>query len=222
MPLIEVDDAVLEALRTNNIKHADASAKLKQAADYEAAFRKLSAGDTAEDFWSLYKKAYPDAYVPQVDAAKPLKDEIAALKEQMAADKKEREEREAAREKETREAAASDTVAKGRTWLRRSKQMDDDGVKAVEAIMQEVGIPSYEVAFNHWKAQQPADAAPVDLPSVHAARSLDWFTPADDAPDHKLLLKDPLAYRAKRTNEILSKVRAGLMDEFGRPINRAA
>lgn len=221
MPLIEVDDTTHAALAQNGIKFADATDRLKKAADMEAAFRDLTNGKNRLAFLKLYKEQYPNAAVPEIDAAAPILSEVAELRKLFEDKEKEREEKEAAREKTAREASAQDTVSKGRTWLRRDRKLDDDGVTEVEKVMQDLGIPNYEVAFNHWKASQPPEPA-TDLPSSYAGRSLDWFRAEADQPDHQLLLKDPLAYRSKRMNEILTKVRAGTMDEFGRTINRAA
>lgn len=205
MPLIEVEDAVLAALRDNGVKFGDKTAASASAAEARAAVDKLLAGPDRLEFLKLYKKTYPDAAVPELDAAKPVLDKVDAIakefSEYKASVEKEKEDRETAR----RERTAHDTVSKGRTWLRQEKKLAQEAVDDVEKLMQEEGIPNYAVAFNHWKASQPPD--PEQLPSSVVNRSLDWFKVSEEQPDHKKMLEDPMGWRRNQIHKILTEER---------------
>lgn len=208
MPLVEIEDDVLKALSTNGIQFKDAGDRVKRATEVEAAWNKLLSGPNRTQMLKAYKEAYPDAVVPELDAAAPITAEVSRVEKKfddwVEAQKKEADER---REK-NREEAANSTVAKGRTWLRADKKLDDEGVTAVEQIMQEHGIPNYEVAFNHWNANRPPDAEP--LPSAYGgARSLDWFKVEEERPDTKLLINDPKAFQRRETGKVLQEIREG-------------
>jgi hypothetical protein len=208
MPLIEVEDVIANALRDNSVKFIDRSAELAPTAQAAAAWQKIVNGaETRSDALRLFKKAFPDIPVPEIDARAPVDDAIAALRQEFndykAGVEKEREDAATKR----READAIDTVSKGRSWLRREKRLDDEAVGAVETMMQELGIPHYDVAFSHWHAQQPP--APETLPSSTIGRSLDWFKAQDDQPDHALMLKDPIAWRRNEIHKTLQGIRSG-------------
>lgn len=211
MPLIEVDDPTLAALAANGIKHTDASSRWKQASDSQAAINDILNGPNRAAFLKLYKAQYPNSAVPEIDAAAPVLSEVAELRKMIADDKAEREKKEEERATKAREDSANDSVAKGRSWLRREKKLDDDGVKAIEDIMREEGIPNYHVAFNHWRAEHPAETA-TDLPSSYAGRSLDWFKAEADQPDHQLLLKDPIGFRNKEIRKFFQEKAEGKLN----------
>ena len=208
MPLVEIDDVVFNALRDNSVKFTDRSAELAPTAQAAAAWQKIVNGaETRTDALKLFKKAFPEIPVPEIDARAPVDDAISALRKEFddykAGIEKDKEE---AHQKRN-EAAALDTVSKGRSWLRREKRLDDEAVGAVETMMQELGIPNYEVAFSHWHAQQPP--TPDTLPSSTIGRSLDWFKAQDNQPDHALMLKDPVAWRRNEIVKTLQGIRSG-------------
>lgn len=209
MPLIEVEDSVIAALAQNGIQYTDAKGKITKAAEIEAAFAKLTSGPQRTQFLKLYKEAYPDAVVPELDAAKPVMDEMSALRKEFTDFVESTKKKEEDQVKASRESAASRTVSDGRGWLRRDKKLDDEGVTAVEKVMQDLGVPNYEVAFNHWKASQPPDAQTFD--TNYGGRNLDWFK-EDDRPDVQLLMKDPLAFRRKETGKVLQEIREGRLN----------
>ncbi len=96
------------------------------------------------------------------------------------------------REDTDRESRAKGTVADGRKWLR-EQGCDEEGVVAVEKIMQDANLANYEIAFSHFARNQPK---PETLPSgAYGGQSLDWFQAAEDAPDHKLLLEAPEKFK---------------------------
>jgi hypothetical protein len=220
MPIIEVDDVTAAAMQSNGIKYQDRTGHAKTAQTIAERVAALESGPHRAEYLRLLKQQFPDMVVPEIDAAKPVIDKVDALNKRfddyLTEQQKQREERET----KDREDGAHKTVAQGRSWLRSKQKLDDEGVKSVESVMQDRGIADYEAAYHLWRANQPPPA--VDLPSSNLGRSLDWFKEDENQPDKALLLKDPLAYRSKRAGQILSQIRAGTIDEFGRPINRAA
>lgn len=220
MPLLEVDDLIAAEMARNQIKFADRTKDAATALQVAQRIAKLESGPRRSEYLRLLKEEYPDLAVPEIDAAKPVLDKVDQLAKRfddyLEKTEKDREDRAA----KAREDQANKTVSQGRGWLRSKQKLDDDGVNAVEELMQSRGIADYEAAFHLWQANQPPPA--VDLPSHNLGRSLDWFKAEENEPDKELLLKDPLRYRAKRSGQILSQLRAGLIDEFGRPTNRAA
>lgn len=210
MPLIEVDDVVAGALRDNSVKFTDRTAELAPTAQAAAAWSKIISGsETRNDALKLFKKAFPDIPVPEIDARAPVDDAIAALRKEFDDYKAGVEKDKEDAKTRARESDALDMVSKGRTWLRREKKLDDESVTQVETMMQDLGIPNYEVAFSHWHAKQPAQ--PDVLPNSTIGRSLDWFKAQEDQPDHAAMLKDPIAWRNKEIVKTLQAIRSGEM-----------
>jgi hypothetical protein len=208
MPYVEVDDAVYAALTQNGVKVKDVTAAVTRAAAAETVWNKLlNSGKNRTEALRLYKAEYPDQPVPELDAAAPVTEGLAAVNKRLddwfEAQKKEKDDEKTRRDEES----ATSTIATGRRMLRTDRKLDDEGVKAVEEVMQKFGIPNYEVAFNHWKASQPPDAEP--LPTAHGARSLDWFKVEEERPDQKLLLTDPMAFRRRETQRVMQEIREG-------------
>lgn len=207
MALIEIEDTIAAELAKNGIRYTDASTRVKGATEVQAAWQKILSGPKRLEMLKLYKEAFPDAVVPEIDAAAPVNDAVAALQKQFDDYKAANETREADRLKKLAEENASRTVADGRKWLRAQKKLDDEGVAAVEKIMTEKGVPDYEIAFNHWRAGQPPE--PDQLPSSWAGRSLDWFQEQKDQPDHALLMKDPTAFKNQEVRKVLAEIQQG-------------
>jgi hypothetical protein len=208
MPLVEVEDNVLAALREHKIAHTDRTAQIAPTAQAAAEWQKiLGNAETRPEGLRLWKKLNPDAVIPELDAAKPYDDRLSAFEKKfddfLTAQTTEREEA----AKKRAEADANDTVSKGRSWLRGQKKLDDEGVKGVEDIMTEFGIPNYEVAYSHWHAQQPPE--PATLPQSTIGRDLNWFKAQENQPDHALMLKDPVGWRRQEIMKTLQGIRSG-------------
>ena len=203
MPLIEIDDQIAATLAAQGVRYTDASPKAQRLAQLEKAFSDLNAGEHRHDWLALLEKQYPDLkhpelHHPAISKVEALEKKLAEMEEARAKEKVEEEEK-------SRTSAAHRTVAEGRTWLRRQKQLDDDGVEAIEKLMQESQIPNYEIAYNHWAAQQPPP--PVDLPNAYGGPSLDWFKADESQPDHQLLLKDPEGFKNKERAKFMNELR---------------
>jgi|ERR1700723_2430639 len=204
MPLIEVEDQILSALAQQGVRYTDASSRAQRMVQLEKAYTDLNGGEHRHEWLALLEKQYPELKHPELHH--PAISKVNELEAKLAKMEEERLEREKKAEEETRTSAAHKTVADGRTWLRRQKKLDDEGVEAIEKLMQEYQIPNYEIAFNHWSAQQPPP--PVDLPSTYGGPSLDWFKADDSQPDKALLLKDPEAFKAKELAKFINEQRA--------------
>ena len=221
MPLIEVDDATAAAMRQHGVNYADRTAAQTAASKTLAAIQKLESGPRRTRYLELLKEEFPEMVIPEVDAAKPVNDAVTALGKRfddwVAAQEKKEEERTEA----DRKSKAEGTVTQGRSWLRRERKLDDDGVTAVEKIMQEEGIPNYQAAFLLWRDRNPATES--DLPTIQA-RSMDWFKAETEETqaDMKLRLANPIGYRQKRIPQMLQQLRRGEIDEFGRPLKQVA
>jgi len=204
----------------NGIKYTDRTADHRTAQQIIDRVRALESGPKRQEYLRLLKEQFPDLTIPEIDAAKPVLNEVAELRKMFSDHveglKKEREERET----KERESAAEKTVTQGRSWLRSKQKLDDEGVAAVEKLMTDRSVADYEAGYLLWQKDRPP--APVDLPNTTLGNSLDWFKAEENRPDKDLLLKDPLLYRKQRSGQILHDLRAGLIDEFGRPTNRAA
>jgi len=208
MPLVEIEDAVLSALATNGIQYKDAGDRLKKATEIEAAWAKILSGPDRVKALEIYKAQFPDASVPDVDARAAVAPDISRVEKKVDDFIDSFNTNAAERAKKRDQEAANTTVAQGRRRLRTEKQLDDEGVNGVEQIMQDKNIADYEVAYNHWKAQQPPDPDP--LPSAYGgARSLDWFQVEEARPDTKLLLTDPKSFQRRETGKVLQEIRDG-------------
>lgn len=204
MPLIEIEDQYLSALAQQGVRYTDATPKAQRMAQLEKAFTDLNGGEHRHDWLALLEKQYPELKHPELHH--PAISKVNELEAKLAKMEEERLERERKAEEEARTSAAHKTVAEGRTWLRRQKQLDDEGVEAIEKLMQEHQIPNYEIAYNHWSATQPPP--PIDLPSAYGGPSLDWFKADESQPDGQLLLKDPEAFKVKERAKVMNELRA--------------
>lgn len=207
MALIEIEDGIAAQLAEHGIRYTDASTRVKGASEVQAAWNKILSGPKRLEMLKLYKDTFPDASVPELDAAAPVHDAVSALQKQFDDYKAANEAKETEREKKFREESASHTVANGRKMLRTDKKLDDEGVKAVEQIMLDHGIQNYDIAYNHFRAGLPPDAE--QLPSSWAGRSLDWFQQQESKPDQKLLLENPMEFRRQEIGKVLAEARAG-------------
>lgn len=204
MALVEIEDQYLAALAQQGVRYTDATPKAQRMAQLEKAYTDLNGGENRHAWLELLEKQYPELKHPELHH--PALAKVNELEAKLAKIEEDRIERETKAAEESRTSAAHKTVADGRTWLRRQKQLDDEGVEAIEKLMQEHQIPNYEIAYNHWSAQQPPP--PADLPNAYGGPSLDWFRGDDSQPDAMLLLKDPEAFKIKERAKVMNEIRA--------------
>lgn len=195
MALIEVEDSLLPQL---GIAYSDRTQAAKVAGDHVSWFQQVASDPaTRMDLLRLMKKKDPKLAIPELDAAQPVIDSIAALQKSMderfaALDTKRQEE-----ETKTTTQQAERAIDDGRAYLRR-QGFDDALIAKTELLMQDRKIGSYQDAAVLMRAQEP-QARPLDsTPWNGSDLGSAWFSPpvegTADADAHKLLLKDPRAY----------------------------
>lgn len=179
MPLIE-DADYAELVRRAEVaeKHAKSTALLD----------KLGSGPNRRKLLEFVKEAYPDANIPELDAAKPIladvdktREEVAALKKQLA----EREEKDALKE---RERETTDFIRKNRKMLRK-RGYDEEGVGSIEKLMQERGLTDYEAAAALYEASQPREE-PI-LPNYDRGWNFTMPDTEAESEAHKMLVSSP-------------------------------
>lgn len=182
---MEIEDTILAELQRK------ATTELPAAKAFEQIFDKIGKSKDRNALLKLVKEHFPETVIPEIDAAKPVYDEIEKLRAELTEEKEARAKDHEEREKAAQEAAAKRTIAEERRALREAG-FDDEGVEKVEEYMRQTGNPDYKSAAAYVRTQITPDAP---LPSTFAGQRYNWFTPPDDAPDHKTLLKNPKAFQ---------------------------
>lgn len=201
MPLVEIEDAYLSNLA---VPYRDATAEHRRAVDHEQFFAKVANGKNRRKLMELLKDEFPDAAVPEIDAAKPVLDEVAALRKEMQERFEAEDKRRSEQNEERSRRRADRAIEEGRDYLRK-QGFDDDLVSKTEELMRERNIGDYEVAAAYMAKSQPsAEPLPSSAWSSHDLGT-SWFHPPEDAPDHKLLLKDPKAFAAQEVAKIMKE-----------------
>lgn len=187
MPLIEVEESDFQN-----------SSAAKQLLDKFASNPKLR-----PKLLGLIKELNPDAAIPELDAATPLREELDALRKEVTGTVGELKE---LLETGTRKREVEDTINSERRKLRKSG-WDDEGIQKIESLMQERGLTDYEAAAALVEKQMPKPAV------VEQGDILDhgWniATPDEKDTDHQLLLKNPVAFQKQETRKFLAELRAG-------------
>lgn len=205
MPLIEIDDQY--AAQLGNIPHKDRSGDWRSMSEFQTAYNKILQGPQRLAMFRVIKAAYPDQVIPELDAAAPVTAEIEAIRKEFADYREEVKKEKAAEAEAHRKSAATDTIDKGRSWLRQ-QGCDDDGVVEVEKIMQDNNLANYEVAFSHYARSHPKTEP---LPSVGFLGSqYDWFK--GDEPDVKLLRDDPVGFKNAEVTKFFRQKAEGTLN----------
>lgn len=167
-------------------------AQLTRLKSFEEMFDKIGKGKNRSKLLALVKEDFPDIPIPEVDAAKPLHDGLAAIQKQFddfkAEVAKEREDR----AEEDAKRSANRSIADSRRKLREAG-WDDEGIEKIEAYMQEKNNPDYESAAELIRSRMPPPSD--NMPTTFAGQSWNWFRPEDGDEDHKLLAKGPTGAR---------------------------
>lgn len=129
----------------------------------------------------LMKEADPSLVVPEIDAAQPVLDEVAALRKELADEKKAAAEKTTKDQKEADEREAQQSIDSGRALLRK-RGYQDEGIAKVEELMSKRRIADYEAAALAFEQTQPKDE-PI-IPS-NLGRGFDLF--GDQAEGNSLL-----------------------------------
>lgn len=197
---------------------------------YEKVARALNTdARTRERYLELIKTLSPNTAMPEIDAKREVMGYVAKTNETMAAlqkkleesqgklgevektaaewaaIRKEMTEEKTAREKATQDDKLSRHIDKGRLLLR-DKQYTEDGISAVEKLMQERGLADYEAAEALFARTQPP--AEIAMPGA-SQRSWDLFEPeGETTPEsQKLLLQNKDKWVRGEIPKILADVR---------------
>jgi hypothetical protein len=136
MALIEVDEGELRKLAAERDSYKPSKMLLDKLG---------SNPKTRTEILRLMKEANPDLVIPEIDAAKPVLDELGRTREQVAALQKRLDDDAAEREKQSRISDVDKRIEEGRSRLRKAGFFDDS-IKAVEDLMQKRGLTDYEAA----------------------------------------------------------------------------
>lgn len=187
MALVEMDEA--EVLNLRKI----AGTVQKMLANPETRGRILEA----------QKILNPDAIIPEIDATKPLRAEIAKASQSVEDLKKVIADEKAERAQERVMEKLKSKWDEGRAVARKAGYTAD-GLEALEKYMEEKGVADHEIAMASFEKLHPPEA-PVDTTS----NRFDAFTTMPkDGDDMKLLLSgNDREFTAKRIKETLSNIR---------------
>ena len=141
MPMVEVDELQIQQ-----------SNKLKQTVE-----NWLKNPKAKRKILEAVKDADPNARIPELEIEEAARAPVMALETQVAELTKQLATDKADREKEANLNALSGTVEKGKAKLRRDG-WTDEGVAAVEKLMEEKGILDVEIAAAFYEKQHPPQA----------------------------------------------------------------
>jgi hypothetical protein len=127
----------------------------------------------------MMKEDNPTLVIPEIDAAAPVVAELGKTREELAALTKKLSDKEEADAKKQRDAEVDGRIESGRAMLRKLGY-NDDGVKGVEALMQQKGIFDYEAAEALFERtqQQPESF----IPGNNFGRDSGLFDPPAESP----------------------------------------
>lgn len=144
--------------------------------------RGLQNPKTRRKILEVQKTLNPDTPVPEIDESDPLREDLANIRAEMAKDREDRAKQESERAEQERLAQLTAKWRDGQT-LARKKGYADEGLKKLEAFMEEKGIPSHEVAIPYFEQVNPPP-----VPAISSGTRWDFFGPQPaDGPDLKLL-----------------------------------
>lgn len=157
--------------------------QLQQFQNVDAFVRRgLANPKTRRKLLEIQKTLNPDTPIPEIDESDPLRQDLATLRADMAKDREEREKKDQDREEQARLAQIKTHWTAGQT-LARKKGYADEGLKKLEAFMEERGIPSHEVAIPYFEQVNPPP-----VPAANSGSRWDFFgQQAADGPDLKML-----------------------------------
>lgn len=106
----------------------------------------------------MLKEINPALSIPEIDAAAPVLDEVKKANDRVAALEKQIQDDKETRAKEDRERSTTGKIEEGRAALRK-KGYTDEGIAAVEKLMQDEGIIHYEAAASLLASRTPPEEA---------------------------------------------------------------
>jgi hypothetical protein len=174
---------------------------------------------TRQKFLQLIKEVNPNVPIPELDAAKPITEEVERVKqefaekqdklnEQIAALKKAQEEKEEKESLKARESSVNETISGNRKRLREAGRTKE-AIESIEKLMEDRGLVDYEAAealFDRLNPETEEMTSPGDL-----GQSWNLFN-SNDEGDDALLAKDKNSWKGWQKKEIskfLTEKRSG-------------
>jgi hypothetical protein len=200
MALIEVDSDQLAALQRELV----AARPHKQFIDNLA-----QKPDLRNRLLHLIRDYNPNIAIPELDAAKPVLDEVSALRKELDEEKKARadektalqksldDEKEAKAAKE-REASATAEIDKSRRKLKKDGYTAE-AIDKIEKLMEERGLVDYEAATALFDKSLPREE--MNVPGDYG-RSWNAFDVNDQAEDDKLLVQGKDSWKVWQKGQI--------------------
>lgn len=188
MPIIEVEEDDLKSLR--GAKHLMDSL--------------ANDPKTRAHLLGLVKLKNPEANIPEIDVpvalAGHMDAKMKALEEKVEAATAARAERDANDEVER-------VISRARRKLQRAGHSAEN-IAAIEKLMQDEGIASYDAAEALWERRNPpAQPADPEQSAAFGGRLWNFDKPETDDEDHKLLLKNPKAFSDKISRQMVNEFR---------------
>lgn len=199
---LQIDESEYEAL-VNRAKLAES------AVPSQNLLNKLGAGKNRQRLLELIKEEYPQASIPELDAAKPVLSEVEKLRAEMKAERD-------ARQKEKDEAAAREAESRSKDFVEKNrKKLRNDGwlpegIEKVEKLMTDRGLTDYEAAAALVEKSEPK-SDPV-IPNYDRSWNFTQPDSPDQADDHKLLVsgvKGAKAWQDKQVAKFLKEKASG-------------
>lgn len=151
----------------------------------------------------MIKELHPDAPIPELDVAAPIKSELEAFKKEIGNTVGEIRD---ALQSSQRKQEVEGLIEGERRKLRKAG-WDDEGIQKIEQTMQERGVVDYELAAAYVE-RQLKKPEPID-DGFAMDNSWNLATPADADATHKGWLTDPAAQSRKEISKFFAEKRAG-------------
>jgi hypothetical protein len=104
--------------------------------------------------FEAYKEHDPNVRIPELELEEAARASVASVKDDVEALRKQLAERDAENEKRAKLDALNGNIEKGKSKLRR-EGWTDDGIAAVEKLMEERGIVDVEIAAAYYEKANP-------------------------------------------------------------------
>ena len=189
MPLHEVEESELQVLRNSKLLLDRFGADPR----------------TRAKLMELVKIINPNVVIPEVDAKTEVLKEVEVARKELADFKKQVEDEKAEATKQKSKAELDRMIADGRAKLH-GDGYTDEGITAIEKLMNERGIANYDAAAALWEKEQPKiePVTPTDF-----GKAWNFAKPDEKDEDHKLLLKDPKLFQQRQIQKFMTEQRAG-------------
>lgn len=151
----------------------------------------------------------PNASIPEIDAAEPVKTELDAMKKLLDEDRETR--RQEREEQAQAQAMARAELAVGQQRDRlRAAGWRDEGIAEIEKFATEHGVPDLEIAASHWEKLHP----PAEPATPNGSGSWNFF---DDqtAENDKKFVESMINTKGEDEGALNAEIRAALTEVRG-------